>query len=541
MAGRARKGRTIGVFVLDASMRRLLMAQTNGKVPQVAGEKTQVMRRGEQVAPNAAVPGGGAGPGAAVPSGAGVVPGAAPAVGRAGADIPLGAAPVDDSPAEQVEKERTFRGGLREGLSVPQVAAGALAAVTSMLLSSKIGIAGSVIGVAVGSVVSTLSSQIYKQFLQASADKLRELSPAGDAAGDGVEMANGAGVSAGQASMAGATRVMDPAATRLMSQVGQPGAAAGISGPKSAFAGATRVIDPAATRVMGRDSETNFGVLPGQNGETVVMNPANVDGGANGAAQGAAGDDAFAGFAGATRVAATAAGSDAAGETPTRTVADLRAEGETGVLRGRAEHLRRQRMQRGVIVVSVVSSLVAVLLCAGIINLVTAGEGVGTKTEPLFSGTSTEQSAGVGSAKSSKQQAATSEGASDGQSSETAQNQGNPVHQDATTSESGATDAGQQGNASDSAIGSSQSGSSAGSTSGNANGSGSASGSQGAASGSGSSGSASGSSSDSSASGNGSASGSGSAGGSSQSGSTSGSSGPANGSSTGASTSDNAS
>ena len=523
------------------------MAQANGKVPQVAGGKTQVMRRGEQVAPNAAMPGGGAGPGAAVPGGAGVVPGATPAVGRAGADIPLGAAPVDDSLAEQVEKERKFLGGLLEGLSVPQVAAGALAAVTSMLLSSKIGIAGSVIGVAVGSVVSTLSSQIYKQFLQASADKLRELSPVGDAAGDGVaeeaagEMANGAGVSAGQASMAGATRVMDPAATRLMSQVGQPGAAAGFSGPESAFAGATRVMDPVATRVMGRDSETNFGVLPGQNGETVVMDPANVDGGANGAAQGAAGDDAFAGFAGVTRVAATAAGSDTAGETPTRTVADLRAEGETGVLRGRAEHLRRQRMQRGVIVVSVVSSLVAVLLCAGIINLVTAGEGVGTKTEPLFSGTSTEQSAGAGSAKSSKQQAATSEGASDDQSSETTQNQGNPVHQDATTSESGATDAGQQGNASDSASGSSQSGSSAGSTSGDANGSGSASGSQGAASGSGSSGSASSSSSGSSASGNGSASGSSSADGSSQSGSTSGSSGSANGSSTGSSTSANAS
>ena len=449
----------------------------------------------------------------------------------------------NDSLAEQVEKERKFHGGLLEGLSVPQVAAGALAAVTSMLLSSKIGIAGSVIGVAVGSVVSTLSSQIYKQFLQASADKLRELSPVGDAAGDGAaeeaagEMANGAGVSAGQASMAGATRVMDPAATRLMSQVGQPGAAAGFSGPESAFAGATRVMDPAATRVMGRDSETNFGVLPGQNGETVVMDPANVDGGANGAA----GDDAFAGFAGATRVAATAAGSDVAGETPTRTVADLRAEGETGVLRGRAEHLRRQRMQRGVIVVSVVSSLVAVLLCAGIINLVTAGEGVGTKTEPLFSGTSTEQSAGAGSAKSSKQQAATSEGASDGQSSETTQNQGNPVHQDASASESGAADAGQQGNASDFASGSSQSGSSAGSTSGDANGSGSASGSQGAASGSGSSGSASSSSSDSSASGNGSASGSSSADGSSQSGSTSGSSGSANGSSTGASTSANAS
>lgn len=41
--------------------------------------------------------------------------------------------------------------GLFEGLSVSQVTAGALAAVTSMLLSAQIGIAGSVIGVAVGS------------------------------------------------------------------------------------------------------------------------------------------------------------------------------------------------------------------------------------------------------------------------------------------------------------------------------------------------------------------------------------------------------
>lgn len=68
-----------------------------------------------------------------------------------------------------------------------------MAAVTSMLLSSKIGIAGSVIGVAVGSVVSTVASQVYKQFLQASADKLRELNPLDEA---------------GAGAVAGETRVM---------------------------------------------------------------------------------------------------------------------------------------------------------------------------------------------------------------------------------------------------------------------------------------------------------------------------------------------
>ncbi|RDB63848.1 hypothetical protein C1878_03360 [Gordonibacter sp. 28C] len=68
-------------------------------------------------------------------------------------------------------------GRLFDDLSMAQVVAGALAAVTSMLLASRIGIAGSVIGVAVGSVVSAVASQLYKKFLTASAEKLRELKP----------------------------------------------------------------------------------------------------------------------------------------------------------------------------------------------------------------------------------------------------------------------------------------------------------------------------------------------------------------------------
>lgn len=69
------------------------------------------------------------------------------------------------------------RGGLFDDLSPSQLIAGALAAVTSMLLASRIGIAGSVIGVAVGSVVSAVASQLYKKFLVVSAEKLRELRP----------------------------------------------------------------------------------------------------------------------------------------------------------------------------------------------------------------------------------------------------------------------------------------------------------------------------------------------------------------------------
>ena len=81
-------------------------------------------------------------------------------------------------------KDKTFTTkSLFEGLSGSQLTAGALAAVTSMLLSAQIGIAGSVIGVAVGSVVSTVASQVYKRFLEQSADKLRGMR---DADGEGA-------------------------------------------------------------------------------------------------------------------------------------------------------------------------------------------------------------------------------------------------------------------------------------------------------------------------------------------------------------------
>ncbi|RSX56111.1 hypothetical protein D2E26_0674 [Bifidobacterium dolichotidis] len=59
-----------------------------------------------------------------------------------------------------------------KGLSFSQLFAGALAAVTSFLLSSKIGLAGSVIAVVVSSLVSATSSQVYKNILEESGKKL---------------------------------------------------------------------------------------------------------------------------------------------------------------------------------------------------------------------------------------------------------------------------------------------------------------------------------------------------------------------------------
>ena len=64
---------------------------------------------------------------------------------------------------------------LFEDLSIPQLVAGAAAAATSVALASKIGFAGSVIGAAVSSVVTVVSSQIYRRFLTAGAEKLKNV------------------------------------------------------------------------------------------------------------------------------------------------------------------------------------------------------------------------------------------------------------------------------------------------------------------------------------------------------------------------------
>ena len=63
--------------------------------------------------------------------------------------------------------------GLFDDVSIPQIIAGAAAAATSVALASKIGIAGSVIGAAVSSVITVVSSQVYRHFISASAEALK--------------------------------------------------------------------------------------------------------------------------------------------------------------------------------------------------------------------------------------------------------------------------------------------------------------------------------------------------------------------------------
>lgn len=64
-----------------------------------------------------------------------------------------------------------------KGLSISQIVAGSLAAVTSFLLSAKIGVGGSVIGAAASYIISTVAANIYKNVLDVSGEKLQSITP----------------------------------------------------------------------------------------------------------------------------------------------------------------------------------------------------------------------------------------------------------------------------------------------------------------------------------------------------------------------------
>lgn len=233
--------------------------------------------------------------------------------------------------------------GLFEGLSVSQVTAGALAAVTSMLLSAQIGIAGSVIGVAVGSVVSTVSSQLYKKFLAGSAEKLRGFASSDNAEENAATNATAA-QSATQSFAHAQTTVMpvtrapfESAETTTLPSVGTATRAFNEAAVPSANSAETSVLS--AGQIVGADAHDMRGSQ---------------------AAQGAQSN--------------TPRINSAAGHTGNASHA-------TGVVE--IETQKQKTMQRRVLAVSVASSLAAILLFAGLVLMFTGGEGIGTKVAPF--------------------------------------------------------------------------------------------------------------------------------------------------------------
>lgn len=233
--------------------------------------------------------------------------------------------------------------GLFEGLSVSQVTAGALAAVTSMLLSAQIGIAGSVIGVAVGSVVSTVSSQLYKKFLAGSAEKLRGFASSDNAEGNAATNA-AAAQSATQSLAHAQTTVMpitrapfESAETTTLPSVGTATRAFNEAAVPSANSAETSVLS--AGQIVGADARDMRGsqAAQGTQSNTPRIN-------------------------------------SAAGHTGNASHA-------TGVVEIEAQ--KQKTMQRRVLAVSVASSLAAILLFAGLVLMFTGGEGIGTKVAPF--------------------------------------------------------------------------------------------------------------------------------------------------------------
>ena len=268
--------------------------------------------------------------------------------------------------AEAEAPQPTGIKGLFEGLSVSQVTAGALAAVTSMLLSAQIGIAGSVIGVAVGSVVSTVSSQLYKKFLAGSAEKLRGLASS-DNAEENAATSAVVTQGAAQSAIQGATQNFAHAQTTVMP----------IS--RAPFEGAETTTLPSvstATRAF------SGAAAPSANSvETTVLSAGHIvgaDARDSQAAQGAQSN--------------TPRINSAAGHTGNASHA-------TGVVEIEAQ--KQKTMQRRVLAVSVASSLAAILLFAGLVLMFTGGEGIGTKVAPFTGEVVTSQLADENSAATS--------------------------------------------------------------------------------------------------------------------------------------------
>ena len=199
--------------------------------------------------------------------------------------------------------------GLFDGLSIAQIIAGAAAAATSMVLASKIGIGGSVIGAAASSVITVVSSQLYRRFLDASAEKIKNSKDV----------------------------LPTPSLGSKPHRVGTP----------TNFA--------TTTRVLGADDELTTRVIGAVDDATRLMGNA---------------DEAS------TTTAAAAAAQSGTRIAPER-------------LQARAE-AERAATQRKVIGFSVLAAIVALVATVGIILALTAGEGLGEKTAPIFAPTATE-------------------------------------------------------------------------------------------------------------------------------------------------------
>lgn len=217
--------------------------------------------------------------------------------------------------------------------------AGALAAVTSFLLSAKIGIAGSVIGVAVGSIVSAVASQIYQNLLRESGRKLQAAAPF-DGGDDNKD-------STVEATEPGTGEIHGGSPNRTITMQGLGDAVDGTASlAELARNGAGKPQDPVATTIY-KNADLSNGDNTSDSSTSIM--PSVMQG-------------------------AKAIGSD--------TTKEMRRDGNgSRSIKGQAGNRAvrdmndPKRAKRTMVIISIVSALVAVAITAGVITLVTHGNG----------------------------------------------------------------------------------------------------------------------------------------------------------------------
>lgn len=231
---------------------------------------------------------------------------------------------------KQPEPERK---GIFTGISPVQIAATALAALTSMFFSSIIGFTGSVIGVALGSIVSTVSTQVYKNTIAKSADKVKEKATGVFGPDGKTEVLPGIGLAGSDPAETVAT-ARSPYASTLRTPGAQSAQEARDAQGTKVLRGMQDAYDAQRTRVLHGES----GAMPSSDTPDSALPP----------------------------MERSAAQSHSA-----RTAA-LRAT--------RISRANRAKTERGVVIVAIASGLIAIALSAFIIFAVTEGKGIGEKS-----------------------------------------------------------------------------------------------------------------------------------------------------------------
>ncbi len=277
-------------------------------------------------------------------------------------------------------------------ISVAQIIASALAAVTAMFFSSQIGLAGSVIGVAASAAVTALSSSVYKSFIEGTKLKAQ------------AQSANNADSSATGAEAAGAD-----AATTTDSDT---------TAALSMAAEATQANAPLAADITSPVSPYKTTAFPTQ--------AISLDASANGASP-----------ATTTEIKGRIYSSDeAAFDVQHAKYTHAAALENDGAISGSFMVLRKRWVAMAILTII---ALITVFATAHIINTATEGEGLGTKPAPiLVSSSSSASSSAVESSKAATSSAAHSSSSSAAKSSSSASTQSqsaNGSHVSSSTSD----------------------------------------------------------------------------------------------------------